>query len=206
MVNSVGIPSRGVDGYLISQPPLYQELGVPVIVRVGGHRAREYAPVVQVLRGAGDAYELNVSCPNLDRHGTDIGSDPDVIGEVVRSVRRETDKTLIVKLAVFASSIADSVRAVQVGTASFERPFAMVEITRALQARRLAAELGAEWGVPVRVSLEARMACGLGYCHGCAAPVATDPTVEGPLVCVDGPVVDAVLPDRAAAGRGKPAD
>ncbi|TFC76974.1 dihydroorotate oxidase electron transfer subunit [Cryobacterium cheniae] len=59
---------------------------------------------------------------------------------------------------------------------------------------RLAAELGAEWGVPVQVSLEAHMACGLGYCHGCAAPVATDPAVEGPLVCVDGPVFDAVLP------------
>jgi dihydroorotate dehydrogenase electron transfer subunit len=60
---------------------------------------------------------------------------------------------------------------------------------------RLAAELGADWGVPVQVSLEAHMACGIGYCHGCAAPVATDPAVEGPLVCVDGPVFDAALPE-----------
>ena len=59
---------------------------------------------------------------------------------------------------------------------------------------RLAAELGAHWGVPVQASLEAHMACGLGYCHGCAAPVQTDPSVEGPLVCADGPVFDAVLP------------
>jgi dihydroorotate dehydrogenase electron transfer subunit len=58
---------------------------------------------------------------------------------------------------------------------------------------RLAAELGAHWGTPVQASLEAHMACGLGYCHGCAAPVRTDPTVEGPLVCVDGPVFDARL-------------
>ncbi|MCI4659798.1 MULTISPECIES: iron-sulfur cluster-binding protein [Cryobacterium] len=58
---------------------------------------------------------------------------------------------------------------------------------------RLAAELGAEWGVPVQASLEAHMACGLGYCHGCAAPVRTDPAVEGPLVCVDGPVFDAAV-------------
>jgi len=222
MVNSVGIPSRGALGYLASQHPLYRALGVPVIVSVGGHRAREYAPVVQGLRGAGDAYELNVSCPNLDRHGTDIGSDPDAIGEVVRSVRQETDKPLIVKLPVLVSSIADCARAaeaagadavcvansipalpltadtrspilgnvigglsgpnirpivlrlvwlasraieipviacggietaddaldyfsvgarmVQVGTASFGRPFAMVEIARALQERCLAAE------------------------------------------------------------------
>ncbi|MGY4860135.1 iron-sulfur cluster-binding protein [Cryobacterium sp. AP23] len=59
---------------------------------------------------------------------------------------------------------------------------------------RLAAELGAHWGVPVQASLEAHMACGLGYCHGCAAPVRTDPSVEGPLVCADGPVFDARIP------------
>jgi len=58
---------------------------------------------------------------------------------------------------------------------------------------RLAAELGAHWGVPVQASLEAHMACGLGYCHGCAAPVRTDPSVEGPLVCSDGPVFDAAI-------------
>jgi dihydroorotate dehydrogenase electron transfer subunit len=59
---------------------------------------------------------------------------------------------------------------------------------------RLAAELGGYWGVPVQASLEAHMACGLGYCHGCAAPVRTDPSVEGPLVCADGPVFDAAIP------------
>lgn len=59
---------------------------------------------------------------------------------------------------------------------------------------RLAAELASEWGVGAQVSLEAHMACGLGYCHGCAAPTSTDHTTEGPLVCVDGPVFDVVLP------------
>jgi dihydroorotate dehydrogenase electron transfer subunit len=59
---------------------------------------------------------------------------------------------------------------------------------------RLAAELGEHWGVPVQASLEAHMACGLGYCHGCAAPVGGDPSVEGPLVCSDGPVFDAAIP------------
>ena len=73
-------------------------------------------------------------------------------------------------------------------------PPAVILVCGAGVLARLAAELGAEWGVPVQVSLEAHMACGLGYCHGCAAPVATDPETEGPLVCVDGPVFDAVLP------------
>lgn len=53
---------------------------------------------------------------------------------------------------------------------------------------RLAHRLGRRWRVPVQVSVEARMACGLGYCHGCALPNPTSTEIEGPLVCVDGPV------------------
>ncbi|MBC7441188.1 MAG: dihydroorotate dehydrogenase [Ramlibacter sp.] len=113
MVNSVGIPSRGASGYLAEQHPHYQALGVPTIISVGGHRPGEYAPVVRDLAGAGVAYELNVSCPNLDRHGTDIGSDPDAIREVVRTTRLETDQPLIVKLPVLATSIADCALAAQ---------------------------------------------------------------------------------------------
>ncbi|TFC00838.1 dihydroorotate dehydrogenase [Cryobacterium mannosilyticum] len=113
MVNSVGIPSRGASGYLAELHPRYLALGVPVIISVGGHRPGEYAPVITDLRGAGDAYELNVSCPNLDRLGTDIGSDPDAISAVVRAARESTDKPLIVKLPVLASSIAECALAAQ---------------------------------------------------------------------------------------------
>ncbi|TQL44935.1 dihydroorotate dehydrogenase electron transfer subunit [Homoserinimonas aerilata] len=65
---------------------------------------------------------------------------------------------------------------------------------------RLAADLAAEWGVEAQVSLEAHMACGIGYCHGCAAPVASADDTEGPLVCVDGPVFDVVT-NRDAGAR-----
>lgn len=51
----------------------------------------------------------------------------------------------------------------------------------------LAAELAAPSGAMVQVSLEAHMACGIGYCHGCSTghPGLAE---EAPLVCTDGPV------------------
>ncbi len=58
---------------------------------------------------------------------------------------------------------------------------------------RLSEDLGAVWGADVQVSLEAHMACGLGYCHGCATGERT-PTAESPLICREGPVF------RLAAG------
>ncbi|WP_326834597.1 dihydroorotate oxidase electron transfer subunit [Amycolatopsis rhabdoformis] len=48
-------------------------------------------------------------------------------------------------------------------------------------------ELAERWGAEVQVSLEAHMACGLGYCHGCATGTRSGP-VESPLICKDGPV------------------
>jgi len=54
----------------------------------------------------------------------------------------------------------------------------------------LCRDLGRRWTCEVQVSVEAHMACGLGYCHGCAAgEVGRD--VESPLVCVTGPVFRA---------------
>ncbi|MFJ6661856.1 dihydroorotate oxidase electron transfer subunit [Streptomyces sp. NPDC091377] len=52
---------------------------------------------------------------------------------------------------------------------------------------RLCEELGRRWTADVQVSLEAHMACGLGYCHGCATGTRSGPE-ESPLICTDGPV------------------
>ena len=51
----------------------------------------------------------------------------------------------------------------------------------------LASQLGRDWGSDAQVSVEAPMACGLGYCHGCATGVPST-AAESPLVCSDGPV------------------
>ena len=57
----------------------------------------------------------------------------------------------------------------------------------------LALDLARRARAGVQVSIEARMACGLGYCHGCAAGRPGLPA-ETPLVCTDGPVF-RIAPD-----------
>ena len=54
----------------------------------------------------------------------------------------------------------------------------------------LVCEVAGPAGVDVQISLEAHMACGLGYCHGCATG-AFGELEESPLVCRDGPVFRA---------------
>ncbi|HET9081706.1 MAG TPA: dihydroorotate dehydrogenase [Trebonia sp.] len=113
MVNSVGIPSRGPDGYRSLLHTQYRDLGVPVIVSVGAHRPAEYASVISLLSGAGEAYELNVSCPNLDSDGIEIGADPQAISTAVLAAREVTDRPLIVKLSPMVPFIADCADAAQ---------------------------------------------------------------------------------------------
>jgi dihydroorotate dehydrogenase electron transfer subunit len=62
----------------------------------------------------------------------------------------------------------------------------------------LGVDLAAVNGAIVQVSIEAHMACGLGFCHGCAAGRPGLPR-ETPLVCSDGPVFRYVAP--GAEGR-----
>jgi dihydroorotate dehydrogenase electron transfer subunit len=59
---------------------------------------------------------------------------------------------------------------------------------------RLCEQLGRRWAADVQVSLEAHMACGLGYCHGCATGTRSGPE-ESPLICADGPVFRLTHPD-----------
>lgn len=63
----------------------------------------------------------------------------------------------------------------------------------------LADELAGHWDADLQVSLEAHMACGLGYCHGCASGERT-PTAETPLICREGPVF-RLRTESEVAGR-----
>lgn len=91
------------------------------------------------------------------------------------------------------SSHPDAVRTLLTGRFAAAPPGAVLVCgSRRLVA--LAARLGQSWSTPVSMSVEAHMACGLGYCHGCAlVPGPTsgdyaDDQREGPLACLDGPV------------------
>ena len=64
----------------------------------------------------------------------------------------------------------------------------------------LATRLAAPYGVDVQVSLEAHMACGIGYCHGCSHG-AVGESEEAPLVCREGPVFRARHQPETARSR-----
>jgi dihydroorotate dehydrogenase (NAD+) catalytic subunit len=108
MINSIGLPNKGLAGYLAEDLPKLAELPVPLIVNVMGFTRAEVARLVSAFaeRDEVSALELNVSCPNVET-GMIMGADPRETAGLVEHVRPRTDKPLIVKLTPNCSAPAE---------------------------------------------------------------------------------------------------
>ena len=107
MINSIGLPNKGLDRFLAEDLPQLAELPVPLCVSVMGFDHDELGRLVEAVgeRPEVALIELNVSCPNVET-GTVVGSDPVETAAVLAHVRRLTEAPLIVKLTPSASDPA----------------------------------------------------------------------------------------------------
>ncbi|HEV3378500.1 MAG TPA: dihydroorotate dehydrogenase [Thermoleophilaceae bacterium] len=114
LINSIGLPNKGLEGFLASDLPELAELPVPLIVSVMGFSRDELATLVQRVGDRDDValIELNVSCPNVET-GLVMGADPAETARAVTAVRPRTEKPLVVKLTPNANDPAAVARAAQ---------------------------------------------------------------------------------------------
>jgi dihydroorotate dehydrogenase (NAD+) catalytic subunit len=106
LINSIGLPNRGLRGYLDHDLPALAELPVPLIVNVMGFTRAEVGELVAAFaeRVEVAALELNVSCPNVES-GLIMGADPSETAALLEHVRPLTGKPLIVKLTPNATDV-----------------------------------------------------------------------------------------------------
>ena len=99
MINSIGLPNKGLEGFLADDLPQLAELPVPLIVSVMGTSHEQFAQLVEGVAGRGEvaAIELNVSCPNV-HSGLIVGEQPQETAALLEALRPLTEKPLIVKL------------------------------------------------------------------------------------------------------------
>lgn len=99
MLNSIGLPNKGLRGFLAEDLPQLAELPVPLIVSVMATGREEFARLVDAVgeREEVAAIELNVSCPNV-HSGLIVGEQPAETDALLRHLRPLTAKPLIVKL------------------------------------------------------------------------------------------------------------
>ena len=113
MLNSVGLQNPGVNHLIEHELPWLRAAGATTIVNISGHSFDEYVSVVEALEETDlvDAYEVNISCPNVDAGGMTIGTDPKSVERVVGLCRAATKRPMIVKLTPNVTDISEIARA-----------------------------------------------------------------------------------------------
>ena len=124
MINAVGLANPGLAEVCARHLPwLASHLPhVRKMANVVGFTVGEYEAVVAGLEDAMasggavaqafDAFELNVSCPNVKAGGMEFGADPTALRALVDGARRATTRPLFVKLSPTLPDIATTARLV----------------------------------------------------------------------------------------------
>ena len=118
MINAVGLANPGVVEVRRAHLP-WLAASLPTVRKIAnivGFTTDEFASVIAQLEeavngtaaGALDAYELNVSCPNVKAGGMEFGADPGALADVVRRARAATQRPLFVKLSPILPDLARS--------------------------------------------------------------------------------------------------
>lgn len=120
LLNAIGLPGPGVDGFVAKYMPFLRQHDVPVIVNIWGKTIDEYAEVArrfdQIDGIAG--LEVNVSCPNIKEGSAMFGTDLDMFRRVLEAIRQATRLPIIPKLAPNVADIAAFANAAESGGAN----------------------------------------------------------------------------------------
>jgi dihydroorotate dehydrogenase (NAD+) catalytic subunit len=168
MINSIGLPNKGLEGFLASDLPQLAELPVPLVVSVMGFSRDELATLVAAVAERPEVamIELNVSCPNVET-GLVMGADPAETARAMERVRALSERPLIVKLTPNASEPE------AVAAAAQEAGADAVSLINTLKGMALDPSGGGHWlgGTTGGVSGPAVRAIALQQVHAVAARV-----------------------------------
>ncbi|MBU1196598.1 MAG: dihydroorotate dehydrogenase [Proteobacteria bacterium] len=111
MINAVGLPSPG---YLNMENEwlALENRSFPLIASIYGGSVHEYQMVAEYVSSKQpDFIEINISCPNSEKHGMIFGVNPVSTHEVVSAVKKVVQVPLIAKLTPQAPDIGEIARA-----------------------------------------------------------------------------------------------
>jgi dihydroorotate dehydrogenase (NAD+) catalytic subunit len=115
MVNAIGLQNVGVRAFVAGKLPQLRRYDMAILANVFGHSIPEYVEVIRTLEDAEGlaGYELNISCPNVERGGVEYSTDPALTSAVVAAARAASKRPLWVKLSPNVNAIGLTARAAE---------------------------------------------------------------------------------------------
>ncbi len=113
-LNAMGLPNPSYKNFQ-DEIDTAKEAGVPVIASIFGGCSLDFSEIAEALHA--DAFELNVSCPHAHGYGAEIGTDPELVEDITRAVKKAANVPVWVKLTPNVTNIKDIGLAAQRGGA-----------------------------------------------------------------------------------------
>lgn len=114
LINSIGIPSKGVPYFINETLPHYAPYRPPLVVSISAPTAEDFAQLAAELTLAGvAAIEANISCPNIEEDGKAFAMRASSTETVVRQLRAATPLPLWVKLTPNTGELPEVARAAE---------------------------------------------------------------------------------------------
>lgn len=114
MLNSIGIPSKGIEAFAAETVPFYDAYSPPLVVSISADSADAFARLCEEVSLPGvDAIEVNISCPNIEEDGKAFAMRPSTTELVMRKLRAATDLPLWAKLTPNTGETIEVARAAE---------------------------------------------------------------------------------------------
>ncbi len=115
MLNAIGLQNPGVDKIIKNELPFLEKYNTKILANIAGSNEEEYIEVIKRLNDIDrvDAFELNISCPNVKHGGIGLGVRPDLAYRITSMAKAVAKKPLYVKLSPNVTDIVEIAKAVE---------------------------------------------------------------------------------------------
>ena len=114
LLNSIGLENPGIEVFIKEKMPFLKQIGIPIIISIASaDDPQEFVILAKRLDKIKEiaAIELNISCPNIRENPRLISQDPKATYNLVKAVRKVTQKIIITKLSPNVTDILEIAQA-----------------------------------------------------------------------------------------------
>jgi len=109
----MGLPNPGIENYE-EEIKIAKRGGVPIIGSIFGSNAEEFSYLAKKMESYGaDAVELNLSCPHARGYGMEVGTDLELVEEIINAVKGEVKIPVWAKLTPNTSNMVEIAKAAE---------------------------------------------------------------------------------------------
>lgn len=108
-LNAVGLSNPGAPYFA---KMIASNTTVPIIVSLVGSVEEDFTFMIKQFENVKIlGYELNLSCPHVEKVGLEVGDDPNLVRKIVKSVKAHSKVPVIAKVGLGSSDYLETVRA-----------------------------------------------------------------------------------------------